>query len=135
MAEKRAMPVAEPLGWQMTDDKKHALVSFRLADASEHAIAVDADALRKMLLCFIDATAAFPLDKTLGKKQAIVLSTNWFEFGRVTGTPDYYLTFFRESGAHLSFRIDLVMAQKIRETLNASLPDASAPVPTPDRRQ
>lgn len=129
--EVPAIICAEPLGWKTTDDGKYILIGFKTHEGEEAALALDQNSIRKFLLCAIDGTAAFPLQKGLGVKQdPMLLSTTWFEGGMVqTGEP--YLTFFRENGAHLSFRLDGTMAHKIVETLNTILAGQSTP-PAPE---
>lgn len=126
-SEIEAIPVAEPLGWKKTDDGQMALIGFKTPDGEETVLALDKEALRKFMLCVIDATGAFPLQRGLGRKEDSLLSTVWYEAGQVAGTSDYYLSFFREGGGHVSFGFGRGMAEGIVEAMTASLSAPSNP--------
>ena len=121
--------VVEPLGWKK-HNAEHIDVGFKTQSGEELRLILSQDGLRKLAICAIDATAAFPMLKGQdAKRDQMLLQASGFELSRVIGTSDLALTFFRENGAHISFRFDQAMSIRIQESLAAgsSPPEQSIP--------
>jgi hypothetical protein len=79
----------EVAGWKRSADGERVEIGFETSGGSQLILSLDQDGLRKLLLCAVDGTAAFRLEKGLGPKEDTMhLSANWFELSRVTGTKE-----------------------------------------------
>ena len=114
-----AAPINKVLGWKKSDDGAHVIIGFEQPDRTEFAVAISHESLLDTITSFVDALAAFPSPRA--DQDLFAIGTNWFEIGRVADSTDLAVSFRTQGDGVLAFVMNRTVAERLFDTLAATL--------------